>query len=149
MVLEISRYFLTLASWTVRIRSLPQLGVVHLPVSGTLRYFAPHLVHLTVWLEKLLRFPIMSGMKCLFRTRTATSFSSTARIFLPSMSCASILSIMDSKVVYAEYLGPSDMSWVSWVNPMPSYCFSVPILPAMRSMIFSISLGSFISIAAW
>ena len=55
---------------------------------------------------------------------------------------------MVSRVVYAEYLGPSEMSWVSWVNPRCSYWSGVPILPAIRSIFFSISFGSFISMAA-
>ena len=97
MTLDISRYFFTLASWTVSVSALPHL--VHFPARGILRYFSPHLVHLTVWVENDLRFPIMSGRKCLFSTLRATSCSSTARIFLPSMSWASILSIMVSRVV--------------------------------------------------
>src|SRR3989475_803312 len=138
MRFEISRYFLTELSWTVSVRFPPQAR--HFPRSGIRRYFSPHFVQRTCWLENAFRFPIRSGRKWWTTIRATTSFGSTARIRSASSSCLSIFSAIEPSP-YADASGPCATSVVSCVNENPSYCRTLPIRLLTVSICGSISFG--------
>ena len=94
-----ARYFSTVGLVMFGASLRPQS--VHLRASGTRLYFLPHPVQRNSCLAYDLRFPAMSGTKCVVMTLRTVSFRSTARIMRAFLSCRSSLLSMEPSTEYA------------------------------------------------
>ena len=69
--------------------------------NGVRLYFLPHAVHLNFCLPYALRFPIISGTRCVVITFVTISFASTAFMSSAFRICMSNLSSIEPSVEYA------------------------------------------------